>query len=45
MFFNVKKKSEIFHLFSTLKKDFENYNIAIFEEVVDNFGRSDDDMI
>ena len=28
-----------------LKNDFENMNFAIFEEVVHNFGRSDDDMI
>ena len=29
-----------------LKKDFERgQNFAIFEEVVQNFGRSDDDMI
>jgi hypothetical protein len=28
-----------------LKNDFESKNFAIFEEVVHNFGRSDDDMI
>ena len=28
-----------------LKNDFESTNFAIFEEVVHNFGRSDDDMI
>ena len=27
------------------KNDFESTNFAIFEEVVYNFGRSDDDMI
>ena len=28
-----------------LKSDFESTNLVIFEEVVNNFGRSDDDMI
>ena len=28
-----------------LKKVFESQNFAIFDEVVHNFGRSDDDMI
>ena len=28
-----------------LKKYLKNQNFAIFEEVVDNFGRSDDDLI
>ena len=28
-----------------LKKDFERQNFAIFENVVHNFGRSDDDII
>ena len=28
-----------------LKNDFESTNLANFEEVVHNFGRSDDDMI
>ena len=28
-----------------LKNDFESTNFAIFEEVVHNFGGSDDDMI
>ena len=37
-----RKKSEWFR---TLRNDFENQNLAIFEEIVDNFGRSDDDMI
>ena len=27
------------------KNDFESTNVANFEEVVHNFGRSDDDMI
>ena len=27
-----------------MKNDFESMNFAIFEEVVLNFGRSDDDM-
>ena len=27
------------------KNDFESINLANFEEVVHNFGRSDDDMI
>ena len=31
--------------FSTLKNDFENQNFEMFEEVVHNFGKSDDDMI
>ena len=31
--------------FSTLKNYFENQNFEIFEEVVHNFGKSDDDMI
>ena len=28
-----------------LKNDFERTNFVIFEEVVQNFGRSDDNMI
>ena len=31
--------------FWCLKNDFESTNIVNFEEVVHNFGRSDDDMI
>ena len=27
------------------KNDFESTNFAIFEEIVHNFGRSDDDMV
>ena len=27
-----------------LKNDFENQNFEFFEEVVDNFGRSEDDV-
>ena len=40
-----KKNSERFHWFLMLKNDFESQNFAIFEEVVHNFGRSDDNMI
>ena len=40
----MKKKSEWFHLFSTLKKDFGYQTFPIFVEVADDFGRSDDDM-
>ena len=36
---------ERFNQFLMQKKDFESQNFAIFEEVVHNFGRSDDDMI
>ena len=28
-----------------LKNYFNNWNFTIFEEVADNFGRSDDDLI
>ena len=28
-----------------VKNDFESQNLAIFDEVVHNFGKSDDDMI
>ena len=28
-----------------VKRDFENQNFAIFEETVENIGRTDDDMI
>ena len=38
-------ESERFGWFLMLKNDFESTNFANFEEVVDNFGRSDDDMI
>ena len=31
--------------FSTLKNYFENQNFEVFDEVIDDFGRSDDDMI
>ena len=27
-----------------LKNDFENQNFEFFEEVIDNFGRSEDDL-
>ena len=40
-----RKKSEISQRFLTLKDDFESQNFAIFEEVVHNFSRSDNDMI
>jgi hypothetical protein len=28
-----------------LKNDFENQKVGIFEEVVDHFGKADDDLI
>ena len=31
-------------MYYILKNDFENQNFVIFEEVVDNFGRYDNDM-
>ena len=34
-----------FNQFSTLKNDFESQDIEMFEEVVHNFGKFDDDMI
>ena len=40
-----KKKSERFGWFLMPKNDFERTNFANFEEVVYNFGTSDDDMI
>ena len=40
-----RKKSERFHRFSTLKNDFVNQNFEIFEEIVDNLGRSNYDLI
>ena len=30
---------------SDAENDFENQNFAIFEEVVNNFGRSDEDLM
>ena len=36
---------EKFDQFSTLKNDFKNQNIEMFEEVVRNFGKSDGDII
>ena len=36
---------ERFDQFSTLKNDFENQIITIFEEVVHKFGKSDGDII
>ena len=44
VFFN-EKKSERFNQFLTQKKDFESTNFEMLEEVVHNFGESDDDMI
>ena len=41
----MKKKLERFHQFLMVKNDSENQNRAIFKEVVDNFGRSDDELI
>ena len=35
---------ERFNQFSKLKNDFENQNFTIFEEIVNNFGRCDDEM-
>ena len=43
--FFIEKNLEGFGQFLMLKKDFESQNFAIFEEVVHNFGRSDDDII
>ena len=40
-----EKKSERFSWFLMPKNDFESTNFANFEEVVHNFGWSDDDMI
>ena len=37
--------SERFDQFLTQKNDFESTNFEMFEEVVHNFGKSDDDMI
>ena len=42
--FNRKKIRKIPVIFHT-ENDFENPNFAIFEEVLKNFGGSDDDMI
>ena len=43
--YSSKKERERFDQFSTLKNDFENQNFQMFEEVVHNFGKSDDDNI
>ena len=40
-----KKKSERYGWFLMPENDFESTNFAKFEEVVHNFGRSNDDMI
>ena len=45
LIFFIEKKSESFCCFLMLKKDFESQNFAIFEEVVRNFDRSDEDII
>ena len=37
--------SERFNQFLTQKNDFESTNFEMFEEVVHNFGKSEDDMI
>ena len=36
---------ERFNQFLTQKNDFESTNFEMFQEVVHNFGKSDDDMI
>ena len=36
---------EIFDQFSTQKNNFESHNFEMFDEVVHNFGMSDDKMI
>ena len=36
---------ERFEQFSTMKNDFENQNFEMFEQVVHNSGKSDDDII
>jgi hypothetical protein len=43
--FFIKKKLEGFNQFSTLENDFENQNFEMFDKVVTNFGKSDDDLI
>ena len=40
-----EKKSERFSWFLMPKSDFESTNFANYEEVVHNFGRSDDEMM
>ena len=45
IFFQWKFVLERFDQFLTLKNDFENLNFEMFEEIVHNFGKSDDDMI
>ena len=44
-YFSQKKKFRKICLIFDAKNDFESTNFANFEEVVHNFGRSDDDMI
>ena len=36
---------ERFDQFPSLKNEFENLNFEMFEEIVQTFGKSDDDMI
>ena len=45
IFFTEKKNSERLGWFLMPKNDFESTTSANFEEVVHNFGRSEDDMI
>ena len=45
IFFTEKKNSERLGWFLMLKNDFESTNFAKFEEVIHNFGRSEDDKI
>ena len=40
-----KRKSERFNWFLMPKNDFESTNFANYEEIIHNFGRSDDEMI
>ena len=43
--FFIESFLERFDQFLTQKNDFESTNFDMFEEVVHNFGKSDDDMI
>ena len=44
LFFD-EKKSERFNWFSKLENEFKNQNFVIFEDLLNNFGRSDGDGI
>ena len=44
-YFSQEKNSERFSWFLKPKNNFDHTNFANFEEVVHNFGRSDDDMV